>query len=546
MRTLDPRLLRRARPAAVPIALLVATGTGSAILAIAQAALIARGIASLTLAVCPPLALVIVGRAGCAWLTGLLGHRAATSVKSRLRRDVLAHVLDLGPRWLAGERTGEVTALITTGVDGLDAFLARYLPQLILAVVVPATVLIALARTDTIATLTVAATLPLVPLFMALVGMTTQARAARRWRSLGRLSHHFLDLVRGLATLKIFGRAQAQVDRLRTTSEEYRAATMGTLRLAFLSSLVLDLLTTLSVALVAVGVGLRLVHATIGWRTGLFILVLTPEAYAPLRVLATTFHASTDGLAAMGRAQEILDTGVPSPPVPTRIGQLGGDLVIDQVSVWHAGRTQPAPDRANLTVSPGEFVAVTGASGTGKSTLLAVALGFIGPDTGTVTIGGVDMTAVPPGIWRGMFAWVPQDPWLFAGTVAANIALGTPDVAHASIVEAARIAALDVDLSRPVGERGTGLSAGQRRRVAIARAVLRNAPILLLDEPTAGVDQRTEATVLRHLATTGRTIVAVTHRPTLIAAADRVISLDPLPDNVMTPEVIRSNRAMVG
>ncbi|HKD96457.1 MAG TPA: thiol reductant ABC exporter subunit CydD [Micromonosporaceae bacterium] len=526
-RALDRELLRRAPAAYASIALTVLAGTATGLLVIGQAALIARGIATVSTSVCLPLAATVVGRAGCAWLAEVCGYRASGVVKSRLRRDLLGHALDLGPRWLAGERTGELTALVTRGTDGLDAYLGRYLPQLVLAVTVPVAALVALVDADPLSALIVAATLPLIPLFMALVGASTRARARRRWATLGRLSHHFLDLVSGLATLKAFGRAEAQADRIRDTSDGYRRATMGTLRLAFLSSLVLELLSTLSVALVAVDIGFRLVGGHLDLHTALFVLVLAPEVYAPLRALGAQFHASADGLAALAQARAVLDTPAPAAGTDTRTPH--GDLEIRGVTVRHEGRGLPAPDRISLTVSPGEFVAVTGASGAGKSTLLAVLLGFVRPDAGSVSMGGREMTTFDTAAWRRAFAWVPQEPWLVAGTVADNIALGRPHATRHDIDAAARVAALDLDLDRVLGE-PAGLSAGERRRVAIARAVLRDAPVLLLDEPTAGIDPATEEKLLERLAATGRTIVAVTHRRAAIAAAGRVVSLDPAAD----------------
>jgi thiol reductant ABC exporter CydD subunit len=557
------------------VAVLVLTGIAGAGLLVVQAALLAYGIATLSIAVCAPLALVIAGRALLAWLTDLLQHRAATAVTGSLRRTVMRHALRLGPRWLAGVRSGEITALVTTGIDGLDAYVARYLPQLVLATIVPVIVLVTMARADLIAALTVVATLPLIPVFMALVGATTRAAAQRRMVTLGRLSHHFLDVVSGLTTLKSFGRAAAQTERVRAVGDDYRIATMRTLRLAFLSTLVLDVLSTIAVALVAVGVGLRLVDGRLDLRTALFVLVLAPEAYAPVRALGAAFHASADGVAAMDEVERVLAVPVPdSDLAPDSAGALprGFDvwrdvtLVVDAVSVRHPGRRESTPREVSLIARPGEFVALTGDNGAGKSTLLSLVLGLhgdvgsgsgsgsdvgsgsasdgdahAGAVTGTVRLisaagetrrlGEVDGRA-----WRAHFAWVPQQPYLFAGTVADNIALGSRDVAtvaREALAAAAEIAALDVDLDTEIADGGGGLSAGQRRRVAIARALFRDAPILLLDEPTAGLDEDTERDVLARLRADGRTVVAVAHRPATIAAADRVVTVASAPAPVV-------------
>jgi ATP-binding cassette, subfamily C, bacterial CydD len=564
----DARVLRRAPSARPYVAALVLTGIAGAGLLVTQAALLAYGIATVSIAVCAPLAFVIAGRALLAWITDLLQHRAATAVTASLRRTVMRHALRLGPPWLAGVRSGEITALVTTGVDGLDAYVARYLPQLVLAMIVPVIVLVTMARADLIATLTVVATLPLIPVFMALVGATTRAAAQRRMVTLGRLSHHFLDVVSGLTTLKSFGRAAAQTERVRAVGDDYRIATMRTLRLAFLSTLVLDVLSTIAVALVAVGVGLRLVDGRLDLRTALFVLILAPEAYAPMRALGAAFHASADGVAAMDEVERVL--AVPAPdsnraPDSTRLPDSAAarprgldvwrdvTLVVDAVSVRHPGRHESTPHEVSLVARPGEFVALTGDNGAGKSTLLSVVLGFHGDGSGSgsgtstdsANVGDVDAGAIAGTVrligaagetrrlgevdgraWRAHFAWVPQQPYLFAGTVADNIALGSRDaatVAREALVAAAEIAALDVDLDTEIADDGGGLSAGQRRRVAIARALFRDAPILLLDEPTAGLDEDTERELLARLRADGRTVVAVAHRPATIAAADRVV-----------------------
>jgi ATP-binding cassette subfamily C protein CydD len=535
VRALDPRLLRRVRPARAYVVAVAAFGIAGAALLIIQAALLARGIATLSVAVLAPLALVVGGRVLLAWLGHVLAQRAATAVTTTLRRAVMRHALALGPQWLTGERSGEITALVTSGIGGLDAYVAGYLPQVLLAVTVPLIVLVAMARANLTAALTVLVTLPLIPIFMALVGTTTARLSRRRLASLGRLAHHFLDVVSGLTTLKSFGQANAQATQVRAVGDDYRVTTMRTLRLAFLSTLVLDLLATLSIALVAIGVGLRLVDGRLDLRTALFVLILAPEAYAPLRSFGAAFHASADGVTAMDEVERVLAVPLPVAGTGRTATWREATLVVDGVTVRHPGRRQRAPDAASLTVAPGEFVAIVGPNGAGKSTLLNVILGFAAADTGTVALIAPDGTSrTPAGLapddWRAHFAWVPQQPYLFEGTVAANIALGDPSASSERVAAAAERAALDVPLDRPVGDGGTGLSAGQRRRIAIARAVLRDAPIFLLDEPTAGLDDDTEREVLAGLRAGGRTVVAVAHRPATIDAADRVVAVRPAAD----------------
>jgi ABC-type transport system involved in cytochrome bd biosynthesis fused ATPase/permease subunit len=312
---------------------------------------------------------------------------------------------------------------------------------------------------------------------------------------------------------------------VRAISDEYRRATMGTLRLAFLSALVLDLLSMIAMAVVAVGIGLRLVGGDVSFATALFVLILTPEAFAPMRALGATFHASADGLAAMDAVERVLSQPRPargSGPAPA-----GGALEITDLWVRRPERPHPTPAGFALRVEPGEFVAITGPSGAGKSTVFAALLGFVEPDAGRITVGGVPQADVDEAAWRRQFAWLPQAPYLLAGDVRGNIAMGRPDATEAEIADAARRAALDVPLDAAIADGGTGLSAGQRRRVGLARVLLRDAPFLLLDEPTAGLDQDTEARIVETLRSSKRAVIAIAHRPAVIAAADRCADVTP-------------------
>jgi thiol reductant ABC exporter CydD subunit len=552
----DRRLLRYARQARAYLAGIVVVTAAVAGLVILQAQLLATAIAgtfggdldlSAIAGTIAALAAVVAARAALAWALEALSYRASAGVKSQLRRDLLRRSVELGPRWLATRRAAELATLATVGVDALDAYFAKYLPQVALAVVIPLAVVARLLAADPLSAAIIVVTLPLIPVFMALVGATTAERTRRRWRELARLSRHFLDVVSGLPTLRVFGRAKAQAKTVGEVTGAYRRATLATLRLAFLSALVLELLATFSVALVAVAIGLRLEGGHLGLRTGLLVLVLAPEAYLPLRQLASHYHASADGLAAAAEVFDILET--PSDAAGARPAGPAGEPLrvvavrVEDVRVRHPGRSQPAPAGAALRVAAGEVVALAGSSGSGKSTLIGVLLGFITPDAGRVVIeeatserslDQLDMRA-----WRASVAWVPQDPVLQHGTVESNIRLGKPGAPREAIERAAWRAALhEVELGRPVGEGGSGLSAGQRRRVAVARALLAERPVLLLDEPTAGLDAAAEARVLasiRELACDGRLVLMVAHRPAVLAAADRVVTLPAPEDNPAGP-----------
>ncbi|SFD20944.1 thiol reductant ABC exporter subunit CydD [Streptomyces aidingensis] len=540
MKPVDPRLLRHARATRGFLAASVALGLAGALLVIAQAVLIAdlvtgafqRGLAAGELG--GPLAWLAAtaaGRAVVAWLTELAAQRASAAVKSELRLRLLDHAAArLGPSWLGRQRTGELAALATRGIDALDGYFARYLPQLGLAAVVPVAVLAQILTEDWLSAATIALTLPLIPLFMVLIGWATQAHTDRQWRQLSRLSGHFLDVVTGLTTLKVFGRAKAQADKIGTITGEYRRATLRTLRIAFLSSFALELLATISVALVAVSIGMRLVHGELDLHTGLVVLILAPEAYLPLRQVGAQYHAAAEGLSAADEVFAVLESD-PGPagrlPAPDA---RHAPLVLQDVSVRHPGRETDSLPALSLTVSPGETIAVTGPSGAGKTTLLSVLLGFTRPTTGRVLIGGRELSALDLASWHRQIAWVPQHPQLFAGTIAANVRLARPQADDAAVARALRdAAAAGLDPERMLGEGGAGLSAGQRRRVALARAFLADRPVVLLDEPTAALDGETEAEVagaLRRLAA-GRTVLLVTHRPALLPLTSRTVRLDP-------------------
>ncbi|GAP45887.1 thiol reductant ABC exporter subunit CydD [Streptomyces azureus] len=540
MKPIDPRLLRYARATRVFLVAVIALGAIGAGLVIAQAMLIAEvvvGAFQHRMAVSELgtplllLAAVAVGRALVGWLTELAAHRASAAVKSELRGRLLERAAQLGPGWLSGQRTGSLVALATRGVDALDDYFSRYLPQLGLAVIVPVAVLARIVTEDWVSAAIIVGTLPLIPVFMVLIGWATQSRMDRQWRLLSRLSGHFLDVVAGLPTLKVFGRAKAQAESIRRITGEYRQATMRTLRIAFISSFALELLATISVALVAVTIGMRLVHGEMDLYIGLVILILAPEAYLPLRQVGAQYHAAAEGLAAAEEIFEVLETPVTasgSGAVPV------GALAFEGVTVRYPGRSADAVSDVSFTVEPGETVALVGPSGAGKSTLLHVLLGFVPPAEGRVRVGGVDLADVDPEQWRSRIAWVPQRPHLYAGTIAENVRLARPEADDDAVRRALRDAgalefvdALPEGVDTVLGEDGAGLSAGQRQRLALARAFLADRPVLLLDEPTAALDGATEAevvTAVRRLAA-GRTVLLVVHRPALLGVADRVVWL---------------------
>ena len=540
---LDQRLVRRARGVRALLAVDVALGVLAALLVLAQAVLLARvaarGFGGASLAdVALPLGLLVAAvgaRAAAAYGFEIVGRRAAVNVLSELRLELVERRLRRQPAALDGAESAEVSTAAVGGVDALETTFARYLPQVVLAVTVPIAVLVLVASIDLVSAGVMLLTLPLVPVFMWLVGRYTERRARERWQALALLSTHFLDSVRGLPTLRAFNRGETQAERIAETSDRYRRTTMGTLKVAFLSGTVLELAATLGVALVAVIVGVRLVDGGIGFEAALTVLVLAPELYVPLRNLGAQFHASADGLAVAERlldlvdAEEAASSGSASPPsardVPVRL---------EGVSFAYPARPGIVLDRVDLELRPGETVALVGPSGAGKSTIASLLLRLAEPTRGRVTVGTVDLAVCDPESWRSQIAWVPQHPTIFRGTVADNIRLGDALADDAQVRAAAELAGAAPVIGRlpdgyetVVGEGGRTLSAGELQRIALARAFLREAALVILDEPTANLDPASAAVVRDAVERlrAGRTVLLIAHRPELAALADRVVHL---------------------
>lgn len=552
MRPLDPRLLRQARAARSYVLLTTVLGVASAALVVVQAFAIANTLGPAIVATSPGgdgaldraeivrwlavLAGAAVGRAAVAWAQERYGRRAATRVVADLREQVVEHAVTLGPRPPAGAAPSDVATLATRGLDDLEPYLVRFLPQLLLtALVTPATVLVVLGL-DWVSALIAVCTIPLVPFFMWLIGTMTAGTSERRLATVERLGSQVLDLIAGLPTLRAFGREIGPAARVRALGESSRRATLGTLRVAFLSGAVLELLTTLCVAIIAVGVGLRLVHGGIELVPAIAVLVLAPEIFLPLRRVGSEFHASTDGVAATQRAFAVLDlpavaAGGEDAPTAARPGPT---LVLENVTVRAPGRDVEAPAGLSARIllgtgvpGGGRVVALRGPSGSGKSTLVLVLLGLLRPDAGTVS------STLP---WEQV-AWVPQRPAIGPGTVHDVVTDGR-EVAPETLAAAAATTGLDAVLAdlpdgweSPVGLGGVGLSVGQRQRVALARTLVAGAdrPVVVLDEPTAHLDARGEQVVLETVRTwrdAGRTVVVVAHRASLLAVADQVVDVE--------------------
>ena len=547
MRPLDPRLLRYASAARYFLLGGALLGFAQTLTSIAFAwflsqslvgAIDGRPVAELA-GMIGALAGVIVARMLLIWLLEVAASRGAASVKSQLRTRVLTALAHRGPDWVATRQGARLATVATTGLDALDNYFARYLPQLILTVIATPLIVAVMLWQDLASGITVIIVLPLIPVFMILIGKLTQGVQRQQWDALQRLGAGFLDLVGGLGTLKIFGREDRQAARLRTITEDYRTRTMKVLRISFLSGFVLELAASLSVALVAVSVGLRLVEGSLALSVGLFVLLLAPEAFQPVRQVGAQFHAAADGLAAAEEVFAILDeepSGAPTVPGHAPAAPRTGMLHCAAVRV--PGRGDAAPIDARFL--PGQLSVLTGPSGVGKSSLVAALQGFVDYE-GSISLGDAP---VPPADDRHWLAWAGQRPGLFAGTIQSNVALGPASAGLARGIDAAGVNAADVERAletagageldplTPLGVNGEGLSGGQAQRVAVARALYRarviGCHVVICDEPSSALDAVAEARLiagLRSLAEEGRIIIVVSHRAAFLAAADQVIEL---------------------
>ncbi|NTW39515.1 MAG: thiol reductant ABC exporter subunit CydD [Cellulomonadaceae bacterium] len=550
MKPLDPRLLRRARSARRYVLLTAGLGALTAALVVAQALLLAAAVAPVVTRTADwpdvagavgRLAVVVVLRVLVTGLQERYAHRSATRAVAELREQVVAHAVALGPRWLASNPG--VSTLATRGLNDLEPYFVRYLPQLLLAVTVTPGALAVVLGLDWVAALTIIVTLPLVPVFMILIGRLTQRFSDRRLVVMTHLGHQVLDLLADLPTLRALGREKGPAARVRELGDAHRQATMGTLRVAFLSGMVLELLTTLSVALVAVGVGLRLVDGGLDLQTGLAVLVLAPEVYLPLRQVGAHFHASADGVAAAQAAFDVLER-----PLPARGSTAAPDLATTTVrlvgvSVAAPDRASLAPARLDLEIRPGRVVALAGANGAGKSTAVAVLLGLLEPDAGYVLLeqpghAPVPLADVDPASWWDQLSWVPQRAVLEPATVRETVSHGR-GVPEPVLDAAARLTGLDAVLETVpggwdgrIGQGGVGLSLGQRQRLALTRALVAPSALVVLDEPTAHLDADGEAVVIaavEALRAEGRTVLLVAHRPSLLRIADDVVTVTSAP-----------------
>ncbi|WMP17086.1 thiol reductant ABC exporter subunit CydD [Thiothrix lacustris] len=479
---------------------------------------------------------IFLCRAGLAWASEQAAFHAAVQVKLAIREQLYQKVQQLGPAWLSGERSGDIINSLSDGVEALEAYYARYVPAMALMALIPMALLVFVFANDWISGLIMLGTAPLIPLFMILIGKGTEKRNQQQWQALARMSAHFLDVIQGLTTLKLFNASRREARMVAQISDQHRLATMSVLRVAFLSSFVLEFFSTVSIAIVAVLIGFRLFWGEMDFFYGFFVLLLAPEFYLPLRNMGTQYHARMQAIGATERIVAILGE-----TVETRDGTRDVISANTHTPIHLQNLTFTYPDGRqgmkdlNLTIHPGETLALVGLSGAGKTTLINLLMGFLQAQSGQILLGDTPLNTIAPETWRKQFAWLPQKPQLFPGTVADNIRLGQPQASLDAVQAAAEqaqahtfIRALPQGYDTVVGEAGQGLSGGQIQRIALARAFLKDAPLVILDEATANLDRESETLVqaaVQKLAV-GRTLIMIAHRLRTVQDADRIAVMD--------------------
>jgi len=482
------------------------------------------------------LALSLV-RAMSSWGAHTSATLLAAKTKENLRSKVANAIIKLGPAYTKSQRSGELTNTLLSGVDALDEYISKYLPQILLSVLIPLLILFFVFPSDLLSGFVLLLTAPLIPIFMVLIGNIAEALTKKQWHVLSKLSAHFLDILQGLTTLKIFGRSKDQVETIRNITNQFRRATMKVLRVAFLSALTLEMVATISTAIIAVEIGLRLLYAKIGFEEALFILILAPEFYQPLRQLGARFHSGMTGFTAAQRIYEIVET--PAGPITgeknVKVDFSHSVIRFENVTFTYADSAQPALKESSLEIKGGQRVAIVGPSGAGKTTLSFLLLRFVEPQGGTIHLNERPYSSIDPDELRSHIAWVPQRPYLFNMSIAENIRLANVNASDSEIIRAAQkanihdfIKNLPQEYDTVVGERGARLSGGQAQRIALARAFLKDASLIILDEPTSNLDPEIERQIQLSIdeLVKNKTVITIAHRLRTVMGADQIFVLD--------------------
>lgn len=558
---IDKRLMHEGKRVSGYLLGTVFLGVGIALLAVGQAWLVSQVVAQVFLQGANLVQvrnsligiLIIIGvRAALQFSSEICSHEAAIRVKENLRERFLKQILGLGPVYVRGERAGELLNTAVEGIEVIDDYISRYIPQLLLAVFIPLMIMGFVFPQDYKSGIILLLTGPLIPFFMILIGKLAENESLRQWQSLSRMSAHFLDMLQGLTTLKVFGRSKDQAKVIGRVSESFRRVTLRVLKVAFLSAFVLEFMAMISTALIAVTLGLRLIDGKIAYSEAFFLLILAPEFYLPLRTLGLQFHARLSGANAAKRIFEVLELEGETSEIRSgvdvseyrqeiSVGTMGQeDIEVSLISFEHVKlrydqASETALNDISFNVSSGERIALVGPSGAGKSSVLQILLRFIEPSGGAVRFKGIPLNYLPAEFWREKIAYVPQKPYLFAGSILDNLRFGRRSASLEEVMEAAKKAlAHEFILQLPqgydtlIGEGGARLSGGQAQRVAIARAFLKDSELLLLDEVTSGLDSESERSMLAALEELckGRTVIFTTHRMNTVIQADQIIVLN--------------------
>jgi ATP-binding cassette subfamily C protein CydD len=539
---LDRRLLRLIFRIPLPLVASIALGLLASICLVLQASLLSKSVSQVfidhrSLAEVYPLlvgflALALL-RAALTWGSDVSAHSLASRIKEDLQKRALQHIFSLGPVFTREERSGELVSTLFEGVEALQAYFSEYLPKLALAALIPLSFLLFLFPIDLTTALVLLFTAPLIPFFMILIGSATTNLAQHQWTALSRLSAQFLDILQGLTTLKIFNRSREQIELIAEMSDRFRESTMSILRVAFLSALVLEMVATISTAVVAVEIGLRLLYGRLHFNQALFALLLAPEYYLPLRSLGARFHMGATGVTAARRIFKILETKTSTPQRNKAITLSGPPkITFRNVAYQYEGRKTPAVKNVSFSLQPGQKLALIGPSGSGKSTIADLLLGFLRPTEGEILVEDRLLQDFDLPAWRSNIAWVPQEPYLFQGTVIDNIRLARPRSTMDEVQKAARLAQAELFISElpdgyetVIGERGQRLSSGQRQRIALARAFLKDTPLLILDEASANLDPENERLIQKAIRklTTERSTIMIAHRLGTVTDAHQIL-----------------------